>query len=129
MGGGRFWSYFRGKNRPIYMALCSFLVLGGPLDTGSRPSVVNDWYWFPAKCSVFQIVAFFVNLLYIYQCYMYFFASSCICNISLTCEKILCLLSEPEAYHNKHLEYKWYSFKFCFRYISQSISPTDILTA
>ena len=30
------------NNRPIYMALCSFLVLGGQLDTGSRPSVVND---------------------------------------------------------------------------------------
>ena len=41
-GGGRFWSYFWGKNRPIYMVQCSFLVLGGLLDTGSRPSVVND---------------------------------------------------------------------------------------
>ena len=41
-GGGRYWSYFWGKNRPIYMAYCSFLVLGGPLDTGSRPSVVDD---------------------------------------------------------------------------------------
>ena len=46
-GGGRFWSYFRGKNRPIYMALCSFLVLGGLLNTGSRPSVVDNLYWFP----------------------------------------------------------------------------------
>ena len=43
-GEGRFWSYFRGKNRPIYMAQCCFLVLGGPFDKGSRPRVVNDWY-------------------------------------------------------------------------------------
>ena len=64
-GGGRFWSYFWDKNRSIYMAQCSFLVLGGPLDTGSRPSVVSDCYWFPTQCSVLQIVAFFVNLLYI----------------------------------------------------------------
>ena len=35
--------HFRGgKNRPISMVMCSFLVLGGPLYTGSRPSVVND---------------------------------------------------------------------------------------
>ena len=46
-GGGRFWSYFWGKNRPIYMAFWSFLVLGGPLDTGSRSRVVNNWFWFP----------------------------------------------------------------------------------
>ena len=41
-GEGRFWSYFRGKNRPIYMAYCSFLVLDGPLDTGSRPRIVKQ---------------------------------------------------------------------------------------
>ena len=33
--------YFWGKNRPIYKAYCSFLVLDAPLDTGSRPSVVK----------------------------------------------------------------------------------------
>ena len=41
-GGGRFWSYFWGKNRPIYMAYCSFLVLGGWLDNGFGSSIVND---------------------------------------------------------------------------------------
>ena len=40
MEGARFWSYFWGKNMPIYMAKCSLLVLVGPLDTGSCPSVV-----------------------------------------------------------------------------------------
>ena len=58
-GGGRFWSYFRGKNRQIYMAKFRFLVLGGLLDTGSRPSVVTFWYWFLAQYSIFQIIAFF----------------------------------------------------------------------
>ena len=33
--------------RPIYMALCC-LVLGGPLDTGSWPSVADDWYRYQA---------------------------------------------------------------------------------
>ena len=36
------------NDRPIYMTLCSLLVWGGPLDTGSRPSVVDDWYRFQA---------------------------------------------------------------------------------
>ena len=55
---GRFWSKFRGKNRPIYKAKFSFLLLGGLLDPGSRPSVVNELYLFPIQCSVFQIIDF-----------------------------------------------------------------------
>ena len=38
-----FCSYFRGKQLPFYMVLCSLLVWGWLLDTGSRPSVVDDW--------------------------------------------------------------------------------------
>ena len=30
------------NNRPIYMALCSKLVWGGLLDTGSRPRVMDN---------------------------------------------------------------------------------------
>ena len=42
-GGGSFWSYIWGKNRPIYMAFHSFFwVLGGFLETGSMPSVVSN---------------------------------------------------------------------------------------
>ena len=37
-----FVATFRVNDRPIYMALCSQLVWGGLLDTGSRPSVVKD---------------------------------------------------------------------------------------
>ena len=37
---GNFGATF-GKSGPIYIVQCSFLVLGGPLDTGSKPSVVN----------------------------------------------------------------------------------------
>ena len=42
-----FVATFGVNNRQIYMALGSYLVWGGPLDTGSRPSVVDDWYRFP----------------------------------------------------------------------------------
>ena len=35
------------NNTPIYMYLCSNLVWGGLLDTGSRPSVEENWYKFP----------------------------------------------------------------------------------
>ena len=34
------------------VAISFFLVLGGPLDTGSCPSVVDDRYWFLTECSV-----------------------------------------------------------------------------
>ena len=37
-GGARFCNCFGGNNWPIYMALCSFLVWGGLLDTGSMPN-------------------------------------------------------------------------------------------
>ena len=49
-----------GKQHPNSHFQCSFLVLVGPLDTGSRLlSVVIIWCWFLTKFSVFQIVAFF----------------------------------------------------------------------
>ena len=35
---------FEVNNRPIYMALCSQSVLGGPLDTVSGPSIVDEGY-------------------------------------------------------------------------------------
>ena len=45
-GGGPliydFVATFGVNDRPIYMALYSQLVWGGPLDTGSRPSVVDN---------------------------------------------------------------------------------------
>ena len=37
---GNFVSTFWVNNTPIYMSSCSFLVKGGPLDSGSCPSVV-----------------------------------------------------------------------------------------
>ena len=37
-----FSATFRVNDRPIYMALCSQLDWCGQLDTGSRPSVVDD---------------------------------------------------------------------------------------
>ena len=42
-GGGRFYGYFGVNNTPFYMAQFSFLVQGGPLDTGSSPSVIDDY--------------------------------------------------------------------------------------
>jgi len=42
-----FVASFGVNNRPIYMALCSQSVWGGPFDTVSRPSVVDDWCRFP----------------------------------------------------------------------------------
>ena len=47
--GRRYWIHdfvanFGVSDRPIYMALCSKLVWDGPLDNGSRLSVVDDWY-------------------------------------------------------------------------------------
>ena len=45
-----FCSFFWGVwvyDTQIYMALCSQLVWGGPLDTVTRPCVVDDWYIFP----------------------------------------------------------------------------------
>ena len=46
-GGGPFWIHdfvatFGVNGRPIYMESCSKLVWGGLLETGSRPSVVDD---------------------------------------------------------------------------------------
>ena len=38
-GGGRFCSYFWGRQHHQFLQ-CSFLVLGGPHDTGSQPGVV-----------------------------------------------------------------------------------------
>ena len=32
------------NGRPIYMVLCNQFVRRGPFDTGSRPSVVDDWH-------------------------------------------------------------------------------------
>ena len=45
--------YYRGAGDFVATYLvnstpCSSLVLGGPLDTGSCPSVVDDRYWFPS---------------------------------------------------------------------------------
>ena len=40
-----FVSTFGVNNRPIYMALCSQLVLGGPLDTGWLIKLPNLVYW------------------------------------------------------------------------------------
>ena len=42
-----FVATFRINNTPIYNALSSQLVLGGLLDSGSRPSAVDVWFRFP----------------------------------------------------------------------------------
>ena len=41
---------FRVNNTPIYRSKSSFLVQGWLLETGSCPSAVDDWYWFPTLC-------------------------------------------------------------------------------
>ena len=33
---------FQSCNEDLHMGLCSYLVRSGPLDTGSRPNVVDD---------------------------------------------------------------------------------------
>ena len=48
MEGARFWSYFWGKNMPIYMAECSLLVLVGPLDTGAK-AIGTAWTIAPSQ--------------------------------------------------------------------------------
>ena len=50
LGEGRwYWFHdfvatFRVHNRSFYMPYCRFLVWGELLDTGSRPSVVDNWF-------------------------------------------------------------------------------------
>jgi len=63
----------------------SFLFLYGKLDTGSRPSVVDNWYW----CTIFYTLDFFTKLVSSWQRFncliMMLHSSVCRCSSRGTC--------------------------------------------
>ena len=89
----KIWNYQNSKDRNMEIELYSnssdtidkkcknLRILGGwfysyywvgPLDTWSCSSVVDDWYWFPILCSIFKIVASFMDYsVYSYNCFRY----------------------------------------------------------
>ena len=81
----------------------SFLVLGGPLDTGSFPS---DWYWFSPKSS--ELLQFLLNLLWVlmtidYKMYYLMEAWQPFCHYLKVVWKLISMLGREHGFIINHL--------------------------